>query len=204
MRKRNILIFLMAISIIIAALVSCAEEVDQPHIHDFDCGPLILRVEPSCFTDGCEVVKCKNCDAERVTVLPAYMTHIKDSGTIQRVGDHDLTYYRCTMCGELLNTVKEHRVSEDWSYSETTHWHDMLCGCDDHVDETTHFFSAFTEEYEDGCNTVRLTTRTCVTCGYEVKNAVVVPNHTPGEPELIGGSLVTRCTVCGRIIEIED
>lgn len=199
--RRHIFIFILIMAVSVFLAVSCREEVDKPHEHDFDHGDLVLRVEPLCFTDGCVVTKCRTCEAEHITVLPAYMTHISDEGTIQRVGDHDLTYYRCKLCGELLKTVKEHRVSEDWSYSSTTHWHDMACGCEEHVDETNHFFSDYTETYEDGCYEIRVTTRTCVTCGYETKSAISSPSHEPGEPDDDG---IIRCTECGQIIGIED
>lgn len=195
----------LALVLLVLLVCSCTEQFEPQHEHDFNCGEEVLRIAPTCFTDGCVVVRCKSCDAENITLLPAPMAHTSDGGTVRRVDGHDVTTYTCTVCNEVISTKTEHHLSQEWSYDLSKHWHEWACGCEGTEDEGSHMYINTTTVYDaTPCSDIRVTHRECVTCGYSYDTAVTTYHHTPGEPELSGGLSVTRCPVCGEILGIAE
>ena len=196
--KRTALILIATVLIVCSCKIS-----PETHEHDFNCGEVTAHVDPTCFTDGYESVRCKYCEAEHITVIPSPQSHTRDKGTRVWVDGHEVTTYRCAVCGEFIETVVEHHLSEDWSSDDMTHWHAYTCGCGGHEDEASHFFGESSVMYGSDCERVRVITRTCMICGHVVVNAVPVISHVPGEPSADGGLSVTRCSVCGAVLSVE-
>lgn len=165
-----------AIAMVCMILSSCTQE--PIHEHDFDCGILVERVEPTCTVDGYEIRMCRGCDAERIERLPSSGEHTKDSGTISVADGHELTTYRCTMCSVVLETVKEHRHSEAWSSNSSSHWKEMLCGCTTSYQKGVHNWNLMEETVETDMGgvpvKVRIERRVCRICAYETASTVTI------------------------------
>ena len=197
--RKTVLILLLAISVFFS---SCLIE-PKRHEHDFTGGEVVSHVEPTCLVDGFESVRCKYCEAEEITVLPSPRQHVADKGTISRVAGHDITTYKCSVCGEFLENVVEHRLSDTWTTNDYYHWHDYECGCTGTEDNSPHVWQEQTSYYGTGCERVRLITKTCLVCGHVVTQAFVDYSHVPGTPQQEGTVLVTRCTICDKVLEVE-
>lgn len=187
---------------IILVMTSCRIS-PETHEHDFNCGTVTAHVEPTCLIDGFESVRCKYCEVEHITEIPSIRHHTKDGGSVVWVEGHEVTTYRCAVCGEYIETVVEHHISEDWTSDAFNHWHGYTCGCTAHADEAPHFFEETSVIYGNGCERARVITKTCSICGYTTSNALPVIAHVPGTPSEEGGLKVTRCTVCGKVLSVE-
>lgn len=192
-----------ALAFIAILFLCCCRISPETHEHDFNCGTVTARVEPTCFIDGFESVRCRYCEVEQVTVIPSRQGHTRDEGHVVWVDGHEVTTYRCALCGEFIETVVEHHLSDEWTSDDLTHWHAYTCGCGMREDEASHFFEESSVIYGTGCERVRIITRTCTICAHVVTDAYPVIDHTPGEPVAEGGLLVTRCTLCGAVLSVE-
>lgn len=158
--------------ILLVLLSSCEQE---QHVHDFNCGRLLERTEPSCMLDGYEIRLCSGCDAQQITKLDAIGSHNSDEGTIAMVSGHEMTTYKCTRCNVVIKKVQEHRLEEKYCYDGNNHWKEYACGCEGQEQEACHLWSIDSQTVTTTSGTqVQVTQKTCQICDYKATPTVEI------------------------------
>jgi len=113
-----------------------------------------------------------------------------------------------TGCEFAESDVHRHLYSEEWSFSEKTHWHKSLCCEGLKSEEKTHNLVSKTEK-DLSCTESGLVVYSCSICGFSKEENKTAAGHAYSEWENIPANCISAgsrrkvCTVCGDVVEEE-
>ena len=148
------------------------EKLDPPHEHSWETNWSYDE------TGHWHASSCGHDDTEKAE-------HIYDDGWVEKEAtetEEGVIVYTCIDCGYFYNdviptTVHKHVYSEEWSYSETEHWHATTCGHNlkKNVEDHTYGEGKVTREpteYEEG-----ITSYECEICDYVKEEPIAKLPH---------------------------
>ena len=157
------------------SVVACSNSSNENvHTHEF----LEVVVEPTCTEQGFTIFTCKNCDYTYKDKYVAATGHsLKDTVIQPTCTEQGYTLHECKNCDysykDQYTDPKGHTFSNNWTTSDTHHWHASTCGHNVTSGYELHDFE--TEVIEPTRLSYGYTIYTCKVCEYTKQDDFVDP-----------------------------